>query len=117
MGRANFMVVNKDGFDTHIELDAALTAEECQRFLKNIGVTLGWLRDEGFTPRDRMPGNAPAETGEAVATNERCPCGALMSLREGTAKDGGRWQGWFCPKSKGRGDANHPVKWVDDEAS
>ena len=106
MARANFFVTHgPTGIRAHFELDSDLTPEDANRFMTNAKVLLGWLADQGFGP----DGQAPTAEAGLLKPVHPCPeCGQAMTHRNGVAKSGKEWGGWFCPTR------SHKTVWDED---
>lgn len=100
-----------DGFDgllkvTEVESRASL------RFLKQLSAG---LKDAGFITSSTAQRNQASTTAvEKANDNPRCEdCGGLTERKQGTAKNGKAWAGYFCIATKDQPkERQHAPHWI-----
>ena len=125
--KANVFAQHPAGFRIHVELDDSRISPEMgspeviQTLLKNLGILTHWFAEAGYTgeyaAQAQTNGSAPTSGAtEASSSNPACEqCGGATEFKQGKAKNGKAWAGYFCLKTKGAPkDQQHPVHWLDD---
>lgn len=119
----NVFATSPDGYKVHFKLLEADSAKVVTRLKGLINV----LKAEGFQPdggpssaRSQSPTRAPASRPNPnppqAPTNDNpaCPdCGGETELKQGKAKNGRVWTGYFCIQTRDADQAHkHTPTWV-----
>ena len=127
--KINTFAQHPAGFRVHFEIDDSRVAVEEAGEVMGTGPTLNkllaahailtkWMVEHGYD--GEYVANGPVAASGAspapVNDNPRCQdCGSPTEFKQGKAKNGKAWAGWFCLKTKDAPkEQKHQPKWMDD---